>query len=75
MKFNFKHILPLIPILFLLFYNKVIENFYVKLLLLLLIIVLLSYNAYKNKAIKNPKIFFAFLIITFATTAFYLINF
>lgn len=75
MKSNSNIFLPLLPILFLLFYYKLIVNFYVKLLLLLLIIVLLSYNAYKNKAIKNPKIFFAFIIITFATTAFYLINF
>lgn len=71
MKLNFKNLIPLIPILFLLFYNKLIVNFYIKLFIILIIIALLIYNANVNKAIKKPKTLIFFLVLSFLTTAFF----
>lgn len=75
MKSNFRYLIPAIPILFLLFYNNIIANFYIKLLIMLTTIALLSYNAYKNKEIKNSKLLVVFLILSLIITVFFLINF
>ena len=72
MKLNFKNLIPLIPILFLLFYNKLIVNFYIKLFIILITNLMISrkniaeYYRRNNFALRNYffiNLFFGLIFI------------